>query len=88
MSIVTFGAVTRIMAKTTLALPEVFGDGDFDLWLRKLEICVVVNGWKDDHIVKRLPTLLTGNAFVVFERLPAAKNEDIKVLIQTLNYST
>ena len=40
MSIVTFGAVTRIMAKATLALQEVSGDGDFDLWLRKFEVIV------------------------------------------------
>ena len=70
-----------------LALPEVFGDGDFDLWLRKFEVCGVANGWKDDDKLKRLPTLLTGKAFVVFERLPAAKKEDFKVLVKTLNDS-
>ena len=70
-----------------LALLEVFGDGDFDLSLRKFEVCGVANGWKDDDKFKRLPTLLTGIAFVVFERLPATKKEDFKVLVKTLNDS-
>ena len=36
------------MAKAMLALPEAFGDGNFDMWLRKFEVCGVANGWKDD----------------------------------------
>ena len=75
------------MAKAMLALPEVFGDGDFDLWLRKFKVCGVANGWKDDDKLMRLPMLLTGKAIVVFERLPAAKKEDFKVPIKTLNNS-
>ena len=50
--------------------------------------CAVANGWKDDDKLKKLPTLLTGKAFVVFEHLPAAKKEDFKVLIKTLDDST
>jgi hypothetical protein len=32
-------------------------------------------------MLKRLPTLLSGKAFVVFERLGGDKKEDLKVLI-------
>ena len=75
------------MAKATLALPEIFGHGDFDLWLRKFEVCAVTNAWKDDDKLKRLPTLLTGKAFVVFECLSAEKKADYKVLVKALKDS-
>jgi hypothetical protein len=51
------------------ALPETFSDGDIVLWLRKFELCSTTNDWKDTDMLKRLPTLLSGKAFTVFERL-------------------
>ncbi|CAB3996555.1 Transposon Ty3-G Gag-Pol poly [Paramuricea clavata] len=67
-----------------LSVPETFSDGDFGLWLRKFELCSTANGWKEDEMLKRLPTLLSGKAFVVFERLGDDKKEDFKVLIAAI----
>jgi hypothetical protein len=64
-----------------LSVPETFSDGDFGLWLRKFELCSTANGWKEGEMLKRLPTLLSGKAFVVFERLGDDKKENFKVLI-------
>ena len=61
-------------------VPEAFSDGDIGLWLRKFEICSEANGWKEDVMLKRLLMLLSGKAFVVFERLEATKKEDYKSL--------
>ena len=66
------------------SVPETFSDGDFGLWLRKFELCSTANGWKEDEMLKRLPTLLSGRAFVVFERLGDDKKEDFKVLIAAI----
>ena len=48
---------------------------DITLWLRKFELCSTANGWKEDDMLKRLPTLLAGKAFAVYERLPEEKKE-------------
>ena len=74
---ITFGAVTRMAtsSRTSVALPETFSDGDIVLWL---ELCSTANDWKDTDMLKRLPTLLSGKAFAVFERLAAEAKEDYK----------
>ncbi len=66
--------------RTSVALPEIFSDGDMVLWLRKFELCAKANDWKDTDMLKRLPTLLSGKAFTVFERLAAETKADFKVL--------
>ena len=45
------------------------------------------NGWKEDEMLKCLPTLLSGKAFVVFERLGDDKEDDFKVLVK-IRWST
>jgi hypothetical protein len=67
-----------------LSVPETFSDGDFGLWLQKFELCSTANGWKEDEMLKRLLTLLSGKAFVVFERFGDDKKEDFKVLIAAI----
>lgn len=83
---ITFGAVTRMATsrRTSVALPEIFSDGDIVLWLRKFELCSTANDWKDTDMLKRLPTLLSGKAFAVFERLAAEAKEDFKTLTKAL----
>lgn len=68
-----------------LAVPETFSDGDFGLWLRKFELCSTANGWKAEEMLKRLPTLLSGKAFAVFERLGDDKKESFKTLTEAIN---
>ena len=70
--------------RTSVALPEIFSDGDMVLWLRKFELCAKANDWKDADMLKRLPTLLSGKAFAVFERLAAETKADFKVLTKAL----
>ena len=70
--------------RTTVALPKNFSDGDIVLWLRKFELCAAANDWKNDDMLKRIPTLLSGKAFAVFERLAATKKEDYKPLTKSL----
>ena len=71
-------------SRTSVALPEIFSNGDIVLWLRKFELCSTANGWKDADMLKRLPTLLSGKAFAVFERLAPEKKEDYKSLTEAL----
>ena len=75
-------ATTR---STSVVLPEVFSDGDIVLWLRKFELCATANDWKDADMLKRLPTLLSGKAFAVFERLSAEEKGDYKTLTKALS---
>ena len=77
-------SVTRMATATKLlSVPEAFSDGDFGLWLRKFELCSTANGWKEDEMLKRLPTLLSGKAFAVFERLGEDK-ESFKTLVESI----
>jgi hypothetical protein len=71
-------------SRTSVALPETFSDGDIVLWLRKFELCSTANDWKDTDMLKRLPTLLSGKAFAVFERLAAEVKADYKTLTKAL----
>ena len=71
-------------ATKLLSVPEAFLDGDFGLWLRKFELCSTANGWKEDEMLKRLPTLLSGKAFAVFERLGEDKKESFKTLVESI----
>ena len=84
--ILHFGAVTRMATRgTSVALPELFSDGDITLWLRKFELCSMANGWKEDDMLKRLPTLLAGKVFAVYERLPEEKKDGYKKLVEALS---
>ena len=64
--------------RSSVALPESFSDGDIEFWLRKFELCTAANEWKEDVMLKRLPTLLCGKAFAVFERLEEKDKESFK----------
>ena len=41
---------------------------------------MAANDWKGVDMLKNIPTLLSGNAFAVLERLAATKKEDYKTL--------
>ena len=55
---------------TGLALPEVLQDGDAKSWFKRFEVCAVANEWDDEKKLKRLPTLLRGRAWAIFDALP------------------
>ena len=70
--------------RSSVALPESFSDGDIKFWLRKYELCSKANEWKEDIMVKRLPTLLCGKAFAVFERLEGEQKASFKNVREAL----
>ena len=76
------------MAEKHISLPKPYSGGDFSEWIQRFEICCDANGWDADRQLKKLPTLLEGEALAVW--LEAADDERgsydiIKKLIVTLN---
>ena len=55
---------------TGLALPEVLQDGDAKSWFKRFEVCAAANEWNDEKKLRRLPTLLRGRAWAIFDALP------------------
>lgn len=52
-----------------LALPEPLQDGDARSWFKRFEVCAAANEWNDQKKLLRLPTLLRGRAWAVFDAL-------------------
>ena len=50
-----------------LALPEPLHDEDAKSWFKRLEVCVAANGWNDNKKLLRLPTLLKGRAWAIYD---------------------
>ena len=57
-----------VQVPRTTQLPESFGDGDFELLVKRFDICAKANRWDADEKLLRLPLLLKGRAFAVCER--------------------
>ena len=70
--------------RTGLALPEVLQDGDAKSWFRRFEVCAAANDWNNAKKLKRLPTLLRGRAWAVFDALPDASTDTYKHLKEAL----
>jgi hypothetical protein len=68
--------------RPSVALAESFSDGDIEFWLRKYELCSEANEWKEDIMLKRLPTLLCGKAFAVFERLEGERKRRLRMCVK------
>ena len=52
-----------------LALPELLEGEDAKSWFKCYEVCGMANGWNDQKKLSRLPTLLTGHAWAVYDSL-------------------
>jgi len=52
-----------------IALPEPLQDTDARSWFRRFEVCSAANGWDEGKQLLRLPTLLKGRAWAVYEAL-------------------
>ena len=70
----------------TPKLPESFGDGDFELWEKRFDICAKADRCDADEKLVRLPLLLKGRAFAVHERHAIAVSYDdlVKGIKQSL----
>ena len=52
-----------------LALPEPLQDKDLRSWFKHFEVCTVANGWDDAKRLLRLPTLLKGHTWAIYDAL-------------------
>src|SRR6185437_2325270 len=59
-----------------LTKPEPFSDGDFDLWLKRFEVCASANEWDESRKCSFLPTMLSGRAFNTYDQLQAVDKLD------------
>ena len=67
------------MTTKHISLPSIFSDGDPTEWFKRYEICCRANDWDDDLKVKKLPTLLEGEALVTWLELTTEQQLDYKV---------
>ena len=67
-----------------LALPEPLDGDDAKSWFKRYEVCAIANGWNDQKKLLRLPTLLKGRSWAVYDSLSDADTdtyEHLKVAI-------
>ena len=63
------------MAGLGIALPEPLHGEDAKSWFKRFEVCAVANEWNDAKKLLRVPTLLKGRAWAVFESLSDAETD-------------
>jgi len=64
------------MAATHVSIPKSFSGGDACEWFQKFKIYSTVNGWYGEKKVKKLPTLLEGEALAVWMELTDEEKSD------------
>ena len=67
-----------------LALPEPLHDEDSRSWFKRFEVCATANGWDEAKKLLRLPTLLRGRAWAVFDSLGEANTDSYEHLKASL----
>ena len=60
------------------------GTESFDIWLKFFNVCAISNEWDDDKKLAKLPALLRGNAFLVYDALPDATKASFRLLTKAL----
>uniref|UniRef100_A0A5S6QDX7 J domain-containing protein n=1 Tax=Trichuris muris TaxID=70415 RepID=A0A5S6QDX7_TRIMR len=60
----------HIPTTVNVSLPRQFENGDFLEWATRFELCSRSNGWTDSVMAMKLPTLLEGEAYIVYQGLP------------------
>ena len=75
-----------------LALPEPLQDKDAKSWFKRYEVCAAANEWNAEKQLLRLPTLLRGRAWAIFDALPdgdkGSYNDLKKALLERLSPDT
>ena len=59
------------MAGVSLALPELLQDGDVKSWFRCFAVCAAASEWNAEKQLLRLPTLLRGQTWGIFDSMSA-----------------
>ena len=52
-----------------IALPKILHVKDAESWFKHFEACAVTNDWNNEKKLKRVPTLLKGRAWAVYDSL-------------------
>ena len=75
-----------------LALPEPLQEDDARSWFKRFEVCAAANEWDARKKLLRLPTLLRGRAWAIFDALPDTDTDTYdhlkKALLDRLNPDT
>ena len=61
---------------THVSLPKTFDSGKVSEWFQRFEICCRANGWDNDKMALKLPTLLEGEALAVWLELTVEEQKD------------
>ena len=69
---------------TGIALPEVLCGEDAKLWFKRFEVCAGANGWNDERKLCRVPTLLQGRAWAVYDSLTDGETDTYEHLKEAL----
>ena len=67
--------VTGVKLVTNSVFPMSFLTEDVTQWLRRYELCSKANGCNESAQLLRLPKLLAGRAFSVYERLELTEDQ-------------
>ena len=75
-----------------IALPEPLHEDDAKSWFRRFELCAAANEWDDPRKLLRLPTLLRGRGWAIFDTLPDEEKDTYthlkEALLRSLNPDT
>lgn len=69
---------------THVSLPKTFDSGKASEWFQRFEICCRANGWDNDKMALKLPTLLEGEALAVWLELTEDEQKDYSVTKQKI----
>ncbi len=58
-----------------LALSEPLQDGDARSWFKRFEVCAAANEWNDAKKLLRLPTLLRGRSWAIYDSLTGEETD-------------
>ena len=64
---------------THVSLPKTFDTGKASEWFQRFEICCCANGWDNDKMALKLPTLLEGEALAVWLELTLEEQKDYAI---------
>ncbi|KFD63101.1 hypothetical protein M514_24688 [Trichuris suis] len=73
-----------VPAAINVSLPRQFGNGDFIEWASRFELCSRSNGWNDTVMAMKLPTLLEGDAYTIYQSLPGDVLSSYQALKQAM----
>ena len=66
--------------ETLKCLPEPLEDEDAKSWFRRFNVCTAANEWNAAKKLVRLPTLLRGRAWTIYESSGETENESYNAL--------